>query len=67
MSENLSKPTINVTETMARLGLSRATVVRYLRKGYLQGFQTNPGQTYSWWKVYVHSVDDFLAQREGGR
>jgi len=52
---------------MARLGLSRATVVRYLRKGYLQGFQTNPGQTYSWWKVYVHSVDDFLAQREGGR
>lgn len=64
-SSNLGRPTISVAEAMARLGLSRATVIRYVKKGHLRGFQTNPGQPNSWWKVYAHSVDEFLAQREG--
>ena len=65
MNSNLGKPTVSVGEAMVLLGLSRATVIRYLRRGSLQGFQINPGQAYSWWSVYVHSVYEFLEQREG--
>ena len=64
---NLGTPTVTVAETMGRLGLSRATVIRYLRKGYLQGFQSNPGQPYSWWRVYEHSIEEFMMRREGAR
>lgn len=65
-NSNLGKPTVTVAEAMVLLGLSRATIVRYLRRGHLAGFQVNPGQAGSWWRVYQHSIDELLAGRDQG-
>ena len=64
-NQNLGKPTMSVSEARESLGRSRATVIRYLRRGSLEGFQVNPGEANSWWRVYVHSVNELVAAREG--
>lgn len=53
---------MTVSEVMQELNLSRAMIIRYIRQGFLQGYQRAPIKK-SEWRVYRSSVEEFKRRR----
>ena len=54
---------IGIREAASRLGISRNTVFRMLRRGDLRGYQLTPGGRTSPWRITTVSIEDLEEKR----
>ena len=63
LSKQVQRETMSATQAGRILSLSRVTIWRLLRDGYLVGYQKTPYPG-SPWEVYVDSVEKYLQERD---